>query len=77
MQQLISRLWAAYGFTAVLVTHDVQEAVALADRIVLIENGRIEMDVQVGLARPRVRGSSAFGTLEKQVLDKVLEMHHN
>ncbi|WP_036172386.1 ATP-binding cassette domain-containing protein [Massilia sp. 9096] len=77
MQGLISTLWAARGFTAVLVTHDVQEAVALADRILLIENGRIEMDLQVDLARPRERGSAAFGTLEKQVLDRVLDKHHN
>jgi sulfonate transport system ATP-binding protein len=76
MQQLIATLWAERGFTAVLVTHDVQEAVTLADRILLIENGRIEMDLQVDLARPRARGSVAFGTLEKQVLDRVLEMHH-
>jgi sulfonate transport system ATP-binding protein len=76
MQQLIATLWAERGFTAVLVTHDVQEAVTLADRILLIENGRIEMDLRVDLARPRARGSAAFGTLEKQVLDRVLEMHH-
>jgi sulfonate transport system ATP-binding protein len=77
MQQLIATLWAERGFTAVLVTHDVQEAVALADRILLIENGRIEMDLRVALARPRARGSAAFGALEKQVLDRVLDMHHN
>jgi energy-coupling factor transporter ATP-binding protein EcfA2 len=41
------------GFTAVLVTHDVQEAVVLADRILLIEDGRLAMDLPVGLARPR------------------------
>jgi sulfonate transport system ATP-binding protein len=76
MQQLIATLWAERGFTAVLVTHDVQEAVTLADRILLIENGRIEMDLRVDLVRPRARGSAAFGTLEKQVLDRVLEMHH-
>jgi sulfonate transport system ATP-binding protein len=76
MQQLIERLWLERGFTAVLVTHDVQEAVVLADRILLIEQGRLAMDVQVGLARPRARGSAAFGALEKQVLDRVLDMHH-
>ena len=77
MQHLISTLWAERGFTAVLVTHDVQEAVALADRILLIENGRIDMDLQVSLARPRARGSAAFGALETQVLDRVLGTHHN
>ena len=38
MQQLIEKLWLAHGFTALLVTHDVSEAVALADRILLIED---------------------------------------
>jgi sulfonate transport system ATP-binding protein len=76
MQQLIESLWIARGFTAVLVTHDVQEAVVLADRIVLIEDGRLAMDLPVGLARPRERGSADFGALEKQVLDRVLDMHH-
>ncbi|HSV54362.1 MAG TPA: ATP-binding cassette domain-containing protein, partial [Burkholderiaceae bacterium] len=41
MHRLIEGLWHANGFTALLVTHDVQEAVALADRVILIEDGRI------------------------------------
>lgn len=65
------------GFTAVLVTHDVQEAVVLADRILLVEQGRLAMDLAVGLARPRARGSAAFGVLEKQVLDRVLDVRHS
>jgi sulfonate transport system ATP-binding protein len=75
MQQLIETLWLARGFTAVLVTHDVQEAAVLADRVLLIEDGRLAMDLPVGLARPRARGSVDFGALEKQVLDRVLHMH--
>jgi sulfonate transport system ATP-binding protein len=76
MQRLIEALWTARGFTTVLVTHDVQEAVVLADRILLIENGRLALDLDVGLARPRERGNAAFGAFEKQVLDRVLDMHH-
>jgi sulfonate transport system ATP-binding protein len=72
MQQLIESLWIARGFTAVLVTHDVQEAVVLADRILLIEEGRLAMDLAVRVARPRARGDADFGALEKQVLDRVL-----
>ena len=72
MQRLIETLWAGRGFTAVLVTHDVQEAVVLADRILLIEEGRLALDVEVGLARPRARGTADFGSLEKQVLERVL-----
>jgi sulfonate transport system ATP-binding protein len=77
MQQLIESLWIERGFTAVLVTHDVQEAVMLADRILLIEQGRLAMDLPVALTRPRERGSAGFGALEKQVLDRVLGRNHN
>ena len=41
MQALLERVWLGQGFTAVLVTHDVSEAVALADRILVIEDGGI------------------------------------
>ncbi len=44
MQDLIERVWQAKGFTAIVVTHDVAEAVALADRILLLENGVVAMD---------------------------------
>ena len=60
MQQLIERLWAEHGFTALLVTHDVGEAVALADRVVLIEEQRIAFDEPVGLARPPLARRARF-----------------
>jgi sulfonate transport system ATP-binding protein len=71
MQQLIEELWKRRGFTAVLVTHDVSEAVALADRIVLIEQGRIALDVSITLSRPRKK-DSGFSYFEKLILDRVL-----
>ncbi|MFJ2991815.1 ATP-binding cassette domain-containing protein [Pandoraea sp. NPDC087047] len=73
MHALIERLWRAHGFTALLVTHDVQEAVALADRVVLIEQGQLGLDQSVSLARPRARGSAEFAGLEAQVLARVLQ----
>jgi len=72
MHELIERLWREHGFTALLVTHDVHEAVALGDRIVLIDGGRIALDQPVALERPRVRGAAAFAALEAYVLDRVL-----
>ncbi|MEJ0004454.1 MAG: ATP-binding cassette domain-containing protein [Pararobbsia sp.] len=72
MHGLIERLWLARGFTALLVTHDVHEAVALGDRIVLIEQGRIALDRPVALQRPRARGSATFAALEDGVLQRVL-----
>jgi sulfonate transport system ATP-binding protein len=73
MHALIEGLWQRNGFTALLVTHDVQEAVALADRVVLIEDGVIALDVQIDLPRPRHRGDAAFAALEERILNRVLQ----
>jgi len=72
MHQLIENLWLRSGFTALLVTHDVQEAVALADRVILIEDGRIALDERIALPRPRVH-DAAFAAIEKRILDRVLQ----
>ena len=72
MQRLIEGLWREHGFTAVLVTHDVGEAVALADRVLLIEGGRVALDGRIRLPRPRARGDAAFAATEGRVLDRVL-----
>ena len=72
MQQLIESLWRTHGFTALLVTHDVSEAVALADRVVLIEDHRVALDERIALRRPRSRGQAAFAALEDRVLQRVL-----
>lgn len=73
MQQLIESLWQERGFTALLVTHDVQEAIALADRVVLIEDGHITLDERIPLARPRARGNATFAQLEERILARVLK----
>ncbi len=72
MQQLIETLWRKHGFTVLLVTHDVSEAVAVADRVILIEEGRIGLDLTVDLPRPRARGSHRLAALETEVLNRVL-----
>jgi sulfonate transport system ATP-binding protein len=72
MQALIEGLWREQGFTALLVTHDVSEAVALADRVLLVESGRIALDERVRLPRPRSRGEPAYAALEDRVLRRVL-----
>ncbi|QSI76612.1 ATP-binding cassette domain-containing protein [Niveibacterium microcysteis] len=73
MHALIEWLWRERGFTALLVTHDVAEAIALADRVVLIDEGHITLDLSVDLARPRERGSPRFAALEDYLLRKVLQ----
>ncbi|MBD2102981.1 ATP-binding cassette domain-containing protein [Leptolyngbya sp. FACHB-261] len=72
MQRLIESLWQEQQFTTLLITHDVEEAVALADRVILIEAGRIAMDLPVSLPRPRRRGNATFAALVEQVLDRVV-----
>lgn len=73
MHRLIEHLWQQHGFTALLVTHDVQEAVALADRVVLIEDGRIALDERIALPRPRVHGDVALAAVEQRILQRVLQ----
>ena len=55
-----------------LVTHDVGEAVTLADRILLIEDGAVALDLGVDLPRPRERGSAEFGTIVDRILGRLL-----
>lgn len=71
MQQLIEKLWLQQGFTAILVTHDVSEAVALADRVVLIEDGNVALDIAITLDRPR-RKDPRFSYFEELILDRVM-----
>ncbi len=73
MQQLIEDVWRSRGFTAMLVTHDVAEAVTLADRVILIDGGRVALEEVVHFPRPRTRGSARFAALEERILSRVLQ----
>ncbi|AIR04000.1 MULTISPECIES: aliphatic sulfonates ABC transporter ATP-binding protein [Cedecea] len=73
MQELIVSLWQEHGFTVLLVTHDVSEAVAMADRVLLIEEGKIGLDLTVDLPRPRRLGSAKLAELEAEVLARVMK----
>ena len=71
MQGLIERVWFAQGMTTVLVTHDVSEAVALADRVIVLDAGRVTLDIDVKAPRPRERGSADLAALEGRLLDAI------
>ncbi|UMY16612.1 ATP-binding cassette domain-containing protein [Methylobacterium organophilum] len=75
MQDLIERIWRAQGFTALLVTHDVGEAVALADRILVLDQGRVALDLKVDVPRPRRRGDPDLAALEGRILEHLLGDH--
>jgi sulfonate transport system ATP-binding protein len=72
MQRLLERVWLDQRFTALLVTHDVAEAVTLADRVLMIEDGEIALDQRIDLPRPRERGSAEFAALEGGILRALL-----
>jgi sulfonate transport system ATP-binding protein len=72
MQRLLERVWHEVGFTAILVTHDVAEAVALADRVLVLENGRISAIRQIKHERPRVRHDTALAEIEGGILEHLM-----
>jgi sulfonate transport system ATP-binding protein len=71
LQDHLLDLWADTRPTLVLVTHDVDEAVVLADRILVMKPrpGRLFEEVRVDLARPRDRAAPAFEAVKHQVLE--------
>ncbi|ASW06843.1 MULTISPECIES: ATP-binding cassette domain-containing protein [unclassified Rhizobium] len=72
MQELLNRVWRELGFTAVLVTHDVSEAVHLADRVVVLDEGRLVLDLDIPYPHPRRHGNPALAELEGQLLAAIL-----
>ena len=72
MQELIDEVWRAQGFTAVLVTHDVGEAVHLADRVVVLDHGRIAETWVIERPRPRLRGDAELVRIEQRILDRLM-----
>lgn len=71
MQTLIEQLWLEQQFTSVLVTHDVSEAVALADRVIVLADGGISFDLQIDLPRPRTRDQQFFEH-EQKILHHII-----
>jgi sulfonate transport system ATP-binding protein len=72
MQNLLESIWQQQQFTTILITHDVEEAVVLCDRVILIEHGKVTLDVAIDLPRPRARGSAAFAALVDQIRSRVM-----
>jgi len=72
MQQLVEKIWLENRFTAILVTHDIAEAVILADRVILLDGGKIDLDVTVDLPRPRRRDNAELIKLKEDILRRVL-----
>jgi ABC-type nitrate/sulfonate/bicarbonate transport system ATPase subunit len=71
MQDEVLRLWRARGTTMLLVTHDIDEAIYMSDRIVIMtpRPGRIERIIDVDLPRPRERNDPAFMAMRARILE--------
>src|SRR5699024_5620877 len=57
MQQLVENIWREQDVSIILVTHDIDEAVALADRVLVIEKGKVAKEYDIQLPRPRNRAT--------------------
>ncbi|HMN85415.1 MAG TPA: ATP-binding cassette domain-containing protein [Bauldia sp.] len=72
MHRLLDRIWREHGFTTVLITHDVAEAVALADRVVVLREGKVALDLPVDLPRPRREAADPkAAALQARILEAV------
>jgi len=70
-QRLVAELWRERGCAVLLVTHDVEEALLLADRALVMEGGRIAYETEVDLPRPREISDPRFGALRARLLDRL------
>jgi sulfonate transport system ATP-binding protein len=68
MHRLVLRLWAHHGPAVLLVTHDVDEAIALADRVLVLSGGQIGLACRVEAPRPRDRDQPVLVELRNRLL---------
>jgi ABC-type nitrate/sulfonate/bicarbonate transport system ATPase subunit len=70
MQEELSRIWAEEKVTMILVTHDLEEAIFLADRVLVLPrpgSGAVRM-IEVDLARPRERSENGFVQMRRRLM---------
>jgi ABC-type nitrate/sulfonate/bicarbonate transport system ATPase subunit len=78
LQEWLSEISARYRRTILFITHDVEEAIFLGDRVVVMtaRPGRLKLEVKIGLERPRVPAmvtSEQFVALKRQILESIRE----
>jgi len=78
MQELLLKVWEKHRTTVVFITHDVEEAVFLSDRVIVMSSlpGRLKTQFQVSIARPRsyeVMTGAAFIDIKRQVIEAIRE----
>lgn len=72
LQRELLRIWETYKKTIVFVTHSVDEAIYLADRVIMMskDGGRIALDMEIDLPRERDRGNPKFAQLNQELLNE-------
>ena len=76
MQELLLKVWEADRKTVLFVTHDIEEAIFMANRVIVMtaRPGRIKADVKVPLAHPRdyrMKTSPEFGALKERLTEDI------
>ncbi|MBO0807986.1 MAG: ABC transporter ATP-binding protein, partial [Actinobacteria bacterium] len=71
MHRLVLRLWQDHQPAVLLVTHDVDEALQLADRVLVLSRGRIGLTVPVSIPRPRERDHPELAPLRNRLLSEL------
>lgn len=71
MHGLVLKLWRGHRPAILLVTHDVDEALSLADRVLVLADGRIAHQSRIGLERPRDRNNHELITLRNRLLSEL------
>jgi sulfonate transport system ATP-binding protein len=70
MHDLLAGIWSEHLFTTILITHDVSEAIALSDRVIVLKDGHVALDLPIDLPRPR-RASPETSRLQNIILGYV------
>ena len=68
MQHLLIDLWQRHGLSVLLITHDVDEAIVLADRVLVLDEGRISVDLRIDLPHPRSYRNTDLAVYREQLL---------
>lgn len=68
MHDLLRQLCARHQPAVLLVTHDVDEAVTLADRVLVLDEGAIAADIAINVPTPRDHGDRRFGEIRSELL---------
>nr|BAP28548.1 sulfonate ABC transporter ATP-binding protein [uncultured bacterium] len=68
MHELVLALWREHKPTVLIVTHDVDEALTLSDRVLVLTEGRISLDLPIALPRPRRASQPGFEQLRGRLL---------